>query len=101
MNNFDAMRQQTFDHQQELLAEAARRRLVSSARRGRVSNQAPARPVRVGIAAWLRRTADRLEPVADQRPQVAMLRAVAHREISVDQALRWLDDGNGHRSAIV
>jgi hypothetical protein len=34
-------------------------------------------------------------------PQVAMLRAVAHREISVEQALRLLDSGNGHRSAIV
>jgi hypothetical protein len=43
--------------------------------------------------------ADRLEPVAD-RPRVAMLRALAHREISVDQALSWLDGDNGHRSAI-
>jgi hypothetical protein len=30
-----------------------------------------------------------------------MLRAVAHREISVDQALRLLDGGNGHRSMSV
>jgi len=48
----------------------------------------------------LRRMADRLEPVAD-RPQVAMLRAVAHREISVDQALRLLEASNGRRSMIV
>jgi hypothetical protein len=101
MNNFDAMRQQTYDHQQHLLAEAAQRRLLSSVAQGGARNQAPAGPLRVAVAARLRRMADRLEPVADQRPQVAMLRAVAHREISVDQALRWLDDGNGHRSAIV
>jgi len=32
--------------------------------------------------------------VAD-RPQVAMLRAIAHREISVDQALGLLDGAKG------
>jgi hypothetical protein len=99
MNNFDAMRQQTYDHQQQLLAEAAQRRLLSSDARGRHRNHPPARPLRVAVAAWLRRMADRLEPVAD-RPRVAMLRALAHREISVDQALSWLDGGNSHRSAI-
>ena len=61
---------------------------------------ASARPWRVAVAGWLRSIADRLEPMAE-RPQVAMLRAVAHREISVDQALRLLDERKGHRSAIV
>jgi hypothetical protein len=99
MTNLEAMCQQTFDRHQQLLAEAARRRLLSSGRQGHTTG-APARPWRAVVAGWLRSTADRLEPVAD-RPQVAMLRAVAHREISVDQALRLLDGGNGHRSAIV
>jgi hypothetical protein len=30
-----------------------------------------------------------------------MLRAVAHREISVDQALRLLDERRGQRSAVL
>jgi hypothetical protein len=99
MTNLDAMCQQTFDRHQQLLDQAARRRLLVKGVRG-PAVQAPTRTFRVAVAAWLRRTADRLEPAAD-RPQVAMLRAVAHREISVDQALRLLDGGNGHRSAIV
>jgi hypothetical protein len=100
MTNLDAMCQQMFDRHQEVLAEAARRRLVSRNVRRTPATHAPGRPWRIAVAAWLRRMADRLEPVAD-RPQVAMLRAVAHREISVEQALRLLDSGNGHRSAIV
>jgi len=99
MINLDAMCQQTFDRHQQLIAEATRRRLLSSALHG-PDHPATAWHWRVRIAILLRRMADRLEPVAD-RPQVAMLRAVAHREISVDQALRLLDGGNGHRSAIV
>jgi hypothetical protein len=99
MTNLDAFSQQTFDRHQQLLAQAARRRLVSSGLQGHATS-APVRPWRVAVATWLRRMADRVEPVAD-RPQVAMLRAVAHREISVDQALRLLNGGNGHRSAIV
>jgi len=99
MTNLDAMCQYTFERHQELLAEAARRRLLSNGslapRRHRL-----ARPWRIVVAGWLRTAADRLEPVAD-RPQVAMLRAVSHREISVDQALRLLDDRCGHRSATV
>jgi hypothetical protein len=98
MTNLDAMCRQTFDRHQQLLDEAARRRLLSGVREP--TTQAPARLFRVAVAAWLRRTADRLEP-STNRPQVAVLRAVAHREISVDQALRLLDGGNGHRSAIV
>jgi len=99
MTNLDAMCQQTFDRHQHLIADAARRRLRSGALQG-PDNPATARQWRVRIAILLRRMADRLEPVAD-RPQVAMLRAVAHREISVDQALRLLEASNGHRSAIV
>jgi len=99
MTNLEAMCQQTFDRHQQLLAEAARRRLLSSGRRGHRTT-ALARPWRVVVAGWLRSIADLLDPVAD-RPQVAMLRAVAHREISVDQALRLLDGANGYRSAIV
>jgi hypothetical protein len=99
LTNLDAMCQQTFDRHQQLLDQAGRRRLLSNSV-GEPATQAPARPLRVAVAAWLRRTADRLEPPTN-RPQVAMLRAVAHREISVDQALRLLDGGNGHRSAIV
>ena len=99
MTNLDAMCQQTFDRHQQLIADAARRRLQSGALQ-RPEHPARARHWRVRIAILLRRMADRLEPVAD-RPQVAMLRAVAHREISVDQALRLLEAGNGHRSAIV
>jgi hypothetical protein len=98
MTNLDAMCQQTFDRHQRLLAQAARRRLVSSGRQ-RHATATAARPWRVVVATLLRRVADQLEPVAD-RPQVSMLRALAHREISVDQALRLLDGGNGHRSAI-
>jgi hypothetical protein len=99
MTNLDAMCQQTFERHHRLLAQAARRRPLSSGLQGH-TNTARIRPWRAVVAGWLRNTADRLEPVAD-RPQVAMLRAVAHREISVDQALRLLDAGNGHRSAIV
>lgn len=95
MTDLDALCQQTFDRQRQLIADAARRRLLAGGRREEASG-----PWRVTLARWLRRTADRLEPAAD-RPIVAMLRAVAHREISVDQALRLLDAGNGHRSAIV
>jgi len=99
MINLEAMCQQTFDRHQQLIADAARRLQVSSALQG-PDNPATAWHWRVRIAILLRRMADRLEPVAD-RPQVAMLRAVAHREISVDQALRLLEANNGHRSAIV
>jgi gamma-glutamyl:cysteine ligase YbdK (ATP-grasp superfamily) len=99
MTNLDAMCQQAFDRHQQLLTQAERRRLLSSGVQGQAITT-PTRRWRVTVATWLRRTADRLEPVADRR-QVAMLRAVAHREISVDQALRLLDAGNGHRSAIV
>jgi len=100
MTNLDAMCQQAFDRHQHLIADAARRRLLSSGLRDRRTKLPPTRRLRLTLAAWLRGAADRLEPAAD-RPQVAMLRAVAHREISIDQALRLLEASNGHRSAIV
>ncbi len=100
ITNLDAMCQLTFDRHHEILAQAARRRLLSSGLQERATPTGGRAAWRVTVAAWLRRSADRLEPVADN-PQIAMLRAVAHREISVDQAMRLLDAGNGHRSAIV
>jgi hypothetical protein len=72
MMNLDAMCRQTIDRHQRILAEAERRRLIWSSSHGPATH-VPARPLRVALAAWLRRTADRLEPV----------------------------DGNGRRSAIV
>lgn len=66
MNHFDLMRQQTLDRQQELLTEAARRRLLSTDAPERGRSHAP---VRVVVADWLRHVADRLEPAAD-RPTV-------------------------------
>jgi hypothetical protein len=72
MTNLDAMCEQTLDRHQQILAEAARRRLLSSSVQGRATD-GTGRRWRVAVAAWLRRTADQLEPVAD-RPQVAMLR---------------------------
>ena len=99
MTNLDAMCRYTFDRHQQLLAEAARRRLLSDRSTASFRHRL-ARPWRAVVAGWLRRAADRLEPVTD-RPQVAMLRAVAHREISVDQGLRLLDEQQGQRSAIV
>jgi hypothetical protein len=72
MMNLDAICPQTFDRHHRLLTEAERRRLIWSSSHGPATH-APARPVRVALASWLRRTADRLEPI----------------------------DGNGRRSAIV
>ena len=75
MTNLDAMCQLTFDRHQERLAQAARRRLLPGGLQAHVT-KAPAWSWRVSVA-------------------------VAHREISVDQALHLLDGSNGHRSAIV
>src|SRR5207245_10692666 len=98
MTNLDAMCQQTFDRHKHLIADAARRRLLSRALQ-MPDNPAPARHWRVTIANLLRRVADRLEPMAD-RPQVAVLRAGGHREVSADQALRLLEASHRHRSHI-
>jgi hypothetical protein len=66
MNNFDAMRQQTLDRQQELLTEAARHRLLSTDTGERGTGHAPTQPIRVALAGWMRHMADRLEPAAEQ-----------------------------------
>lgn len=90
MVNLDALQRYTVDHQRELLDAASRRRLLNQSRRP--TSMRP--PLRARMAAGLRRVADRLEPVASPS-RVGVLRAVAHREISIDQALRLLEV-NGH-----
>jgi len=62
MTNLDAICQQSFDRHHQILASAACRRLVSSSRRDQPAKHAPPHPWRVAVAAWLRRTADRLGP---------------------------------------
>lgn len=80
--NLDLMCEHTFDDQRALIAEAARRRLGrSSAPRSTARTR-----WRAGLALQLRRVADRLEPQPPAR-QLGVLRAVAHREIDVEQAL--------------
>ena len=91
MVNLDAMQRYAFDYQQARLDEAARWRLLES---GPAPRNAPRPSWRGRAATRLRRTADWLEP-APAAPRVSLLRAVAHREISVDQALRLLE-ANGH-----
>jgi hypothetical protein len=93
MVNLDAMQRYTLDHQRELLDEAARRRLIYGSA-APPATRSPARSLRGRVATVLRHTADRLEP-APSLPRVGVLRAVAHREISVDQAMRLLE-ANGH-----
>ncbi|HET9849691.1 MAG TPA: hypothetical protein VFR68_14180 [Candidatus Dormibacteraeota bacterium] len=91
MVNLDAMQRYSFDYQQARLDEAARWRLLES---GSAPRTALRPSWRRRAATALRRTADRLEP-APAAPRVGLLRALAHREISVDQALRLLE-ANGH-----
>lgn len=92
--NLEMMCETTLSHQQHLLQEAAERRLVSS------GTATPTVPLRRGgrrrVACLLRRFADWLEPAPSQ-PRVALLRAVAHHEIDVEQAMRLLAS-NGLRS---
>lgn len=90
MVNIDALERYTLDHQQQLLDEAARWRLINSGSDPRSRPKAPAPSLRRRVATMLRHTADRLEPVAAE-PRLGVLRAVAHREISVDQGLRLLE----------
>lgn len=87
--------QTSFAHHQRLIDEAARRRLRLSGRRESPASAWPL--LRSRLATWLRGIADRVEP-APQHPQVRLLRAVAHHELDVDQALRLLAPLNGHRS---
>ena len=93
--DLDAMCQQALDQHRQRLEGAARRRLLNG--RGQVTLSAAS--VRWAMARILRRLADRLEPAADRR-FIGLMRAVAHREIDVDQALHLLDLSNGHRSSI-
>ena len=71
-------------HQQQLIDEAARDRRIGASDHPRAAGL-------IGLRGWaalrLRRMADRLEPVAV--PEVGVLRAVAHDELDIDQAL-WL-----------
>ena len=72
-------------HHRELIDEAARYRQVGHAGGGRVHATS-------GLRGWaalrLRRMADRIEPSV--QPQLGVLRAVAHHELDVEQALRLL-----------
>ncbi|HEY8736520.1 MAG TPA: hypothetical protein VIO62_05700 [Candidatus Dormibacteraeota bacterium] len=83
--DLDALCRQARDHHLELLAEAARERLRSRPR--------PTRPAATSfrrlLAIALRRWADRLEP--SMATSTGPLRALAHREIDVDQAMLLLD----------
>jgi hypothetical protein len=90
--NLDLLCENTFSHQHELLHEASRRRMLRTA-----AIPMPERR-RSRLAFLLRRLADWLEPTAVQ-PRVGLLRAVAHHEIDVEQAMRLLNS-NGHRSRV-
>ena len=94
MVNLDALQRYSFDYQRARLNEAARWRLLSNGATARPPATTPRSSCRGWAATTLRRTADWLEP-ASAGPRVSLLRAVAHREISVDQALRLLE-ANGH-----
>lgn len=84
MIDVDALSRQTRDHQRQLLDQAARMRLVTSPRRS------VGVPSRRRLALALRHWADRLEPRWEGAP-IGTLRALAHGEIDVDQALLLLD----------
>jgi hypothetical protein len=72
-------------HHQELIDEAARYRRLGDSSGGSVQSFSGPRR---WAALRLRRIADRLEPSV--QPQLGVLRAVAHREVDVEQALRLL-----------
>jgi hypothetical protein len=86
----------TFAHQKELLDAAEKRRKAIA------PGVAPAliggRSLRYRLSSGIRRLADWLEPDAE-RPTVRLLRAVAHRELDVEQAMLLLSR-NGHPSAM-
>ncbi len=93
--NLDLLCAATFAHQQELLDAAEKRRQAI------VPTVSPAvsdgRSLRYRLSSGIRRLADWLEPDAE-RPTVRLLRAVAHRELDVEQAMLLLSR-NGHSSA--
>lgn len=72
-------------HQRQLMDEAARYRRLER-------QQGASVPASSGLRSWaalrLRRIADRLEPSV--QPHLGVLRAVAHRELDVEQALGLL-----------
>ena len=72
-------------HQQQLIDEAAQYHRLGEGDAVRL-------PASSGLRSWtalrLRRIADRLEPSV--QPQLGILRAVAHHELDVEQALRLL-----------
>lgn len=93
--DLEMMCQQATAHQRQLLMEAERRRLQRAQRTDSVLR----RSWRERTAAALRRIADRLEPAGPSPQSLPLLRAVAHREIDVDQALQLLNHGSHRRSS--
>ena len=93
--NLDLLCAATFAHQKELLDAAETRRMAT------VLTSAPAvsggRSLRYRLSLGIRRFADWLEPVSEH-PSVRLLRAVAHREVDVDQAMLLLSR-NGDSAA--
>jgi|SRR5919201_546720 hypothetical protein len=97
MIDLNGICRQSLDLHAERLSGAARHRMLA----GLTSPAEPGsnrRSWRTQLAMMLRQVADQLEPAPSQ-PRVALLRAVAHREISVDQALGLLPSVNGHQPA--
>jgi hypothetical protein len=82
--DLDAFCDQARERHQLLIDEAARSRL----RRG--SKERPAVPFRGRLALALHRLANRIEP-RYAATTVGTLRALAHREIDIDQAMLLLD----------
>lgn len=93
MVNLDAQQRYACDHQRQLIDEAARQRLMKNGLVALPVATVSSLSWRGRVATILRHTADRLEPSA-ALPRVGVLRAVAHREISVDQALLLLARDN-------
>lgn len=72
-------------HQRQLIDEAARQRRLADAHGTSIARWNGARS---WAALRLRRIADWLEPPV--QPRIGLLRAVAHHELDVEQALRLL-----------
>lgn len=92
--DLDLICQHTLSRQRQMLDEAAQRRMISSAAATTPSSANRGGTIRRGLALLLRRAADRLEPTPQHR--LGVLRAVAHREIDVEQAIMLLNR-KGHR----
>jgi hypothetical protein len=96
MIDLNGICRQSLDLHEERLASAARRRVLAELSSPVAEPGSNRRPLRTQLAMTLRKLAEHLEPVPSQ-PRLALLRAVAHREISVDQALDLLQSANGHQ----